>query len=178
MNKKIKTQLDQLNKDLEQLLQRMATYPEDLLNQQPDENSWSAFQVMHHLMLVEQASIHYVQKKLSFQPQLKKAGLGARLRSFIIWLYLTLPLKAKAPALVSGDKLPKRSNLEDIRTAWTTQRKALEAYLETLPDEIWDKAIYKNFGGRLSLGQMLKFYKDHFEHHLKQIDRTIGHVSS
>ena len=67
MKKTIEKKLDKLDVDLRNLLTDLDGYSEKTLNKKPDEKSWSIFQVMNHMILAEQQSLAYVQKKLSFR---------------------------------------------------------------------------------------------------------------
>ena len=178
MKKATIQKLDQLDIELRNLLRELEAYSEAKLNEKPDEKSWSVFQVMYHLLLSEQYSCQYVQKKLSFAPELKKAGLVSGLRRLALNTYLATPLKFKAPAVVNDD-LPQQATFWEIAKKWKDQRVLLRDYLQELPDEHFNKEIYKHpFAGRLSLDGMLAFFQGHFKRHKKQIFRTIRKVDA
>lgn len=166
--------LDQLNSQLNDLLDWMKNFPEERLNRAPDENSWSAMQTMHHLMLSEKHSLMYVQKKMSFQKEFKSTGPLTKLRSVAINTYLNSPFKYQAPAGISGENLPAESSFWETARAWKQQRQELKSFLATLPDEAWKQEIYKHPAiGRLSFEGMLSFFQAHFKRHKKQIRKAI-----
>lgn len=179
MKKNISQRLQKLDKDLEKLFQDLSAYSNETLNRPPAPGKWSALQVMHHLLMAEGYAQRYVKKKLSFNPRLKKAGLGAQWRSFLLWLYLTAPFKFKAPPAVTGENLPAQTSLEETKTLWLQQRRELQDLFESFPDELFSKSIYKHpFAGRLSLKGMLLFFQTHFNRHRKQIERTLKIVEN
>lgn len=170
--------LQQINQELEALFQRWGAFSDQQLNQQPADGGWSPVQVMHHLILAEGGSLKYVKKKLSFNPELKKAGLSAAFRYWMIKLYFALPLKFKAPAVVGDDALPENASLEATRQAWTAVRQELGAYLRELPEEHFEQVIYKHpFAGRMTLQGMLGFFDAHLRRHSKQIERALQEAS-
>jgi len=178
MKKATIQKLDQLDIELRNLLRELEAYSEAKLNEQPDEDSWSVFQVMYHLILSEHYSHQYVQKKLSFNPELKKAGFVSELRRMVLNMYLAAPLKFNAPTAVR-DNLPEHATFWEIAKKWKDQRVLLRDYLQQLPEDFYDKEIYKHpFAGRLSLDGMLAFFQRHFQRHRKQIFRTLRKVDA
>lgn len=174
MTKKVENQLYQIDDDLGQLLKKLKNHSNEELNRVPAPGQWSALQIMQHLMLAEELSVKYVRKKLSFKPALKRTGFGAAWSSFLLKIYLSLPFKFNAPGRVGDEQLPAVSEFAEVSQKWLSQRKELGTYLESLPDDLFAKEIYKHpFGGRLSLSGMITFFKSHFDRHEKQIGRTL-----
>jgi uncharacterized damage-inducible protein DinB len=174
MRTQLQQQLGQLNTELDALLDQLTQYSHQQINQQPTPDSWSAMQVMHHLLLSETLSMKYCQKKLSFEPSLKKAGLMARLRAFFVRYYLLSPFKFKAPPVLATSALPAESDLEGLANQYRNQRAAFEDFLEQVPEKYLDKEVYKHpFGGRLSLSGMVDFFDAHFQHHRRQALRAV-----
>lgn len=152
------------------LLEEVSTLSDEALNRKPASGGWSAMQTMHHLILVEVASMAYLRKKLSFNPEFKKAGLGSHLRFYLLQVSLSLPIKFRAPAPVADDKLPAYATLADTRTRWQEVRAEWTAFLTQMPDGLLDKEVYKHArAGKLGWGQMLGFFETHFKRHLKQL---------
>ena len=175
MKESILKKLHALNAKLENLLEDLQAYSHEALNHKPSADSWSSAQVMYHLMLSENYSLQYCKKKLGFKPTLKKAGIGAKVRSLIVQGYLLSPIKVKAPKAVASPMLPEEGDLVSIAKKWRTQRRELEDFFNSLPAEYLDKEVYKHpLGGRLSLAGMIDFLDAHFVNHKKQIFRTIS----
>lgn len=166
--------LQQIDQELEALFQRWSAFSDQQLNQRPADGGWSPIQVMHHLILAEGGSLKYVKKKLSFKPKLEKAGLAAAFRSWMIKLYFALPMKFQAPAVVGDDALPEHASLEETRQAWMSIRRELSAYLQELPEEHFEKSLYKHpLAGKMALQGMLDFFGAHLRRHSKQIERAL-----
>ena len=160
---------------VQKLLEEMQSYDDALLNRRPESGGWSALQVMEHLILSETLSLQYVRKKIGYGGTFEKRGLNSIWRSFLLWAYLGTPIKFKAPALVAEDKLPEQSSLADVRTRWETLRAEWTQFLEKLPPELIDRAIYKHpVAGRLGWPETIAFFNIHFNRHRKQIRRTLA----
>ena len=177
MRAQLHQDLDQLNVELEALLKNLENYSHEQLNQSPAPNKWSAIQVMHHLMLSEQLSMKYCQKKLSFEPQLKKAGVMADLRAQFVKYYLLSPFKFNAPPMLATPNLPTEDTLPNLAAQYRAQRKTFAAFLAEVSEQYLDKEVYKHpAGGRLSLQGMLDFFDAHFRNHRKQALRAVTTV--
>lgn len=174
LNPKVDKKLQKLDANLTLLLEVLKDYSEETLNKKPAEDKWSVMQVMHHLMLAEGYGQSYVQKKLSFNPELKKAGFVAAWRRLLMNTYIKFPIKINAPAPVSGENLPAYSSFWETAKKWKQQRQELRELLETFPPSHFEKEIYKHpFAGRLTLFGLLDFYDGHFARHRKQINKIL-----
>ncbi|MEQ8703575.1 MAG: DinB family protein [Phaeodactylibacter sp.] len=170
-------QLDQLDQELSRLFRQLERYDNAPLNQQPTDGGWTVLQVLHHLILAEEASVGYIQKKLSFNPVLEKAGFRAAWRLFVVDFYFRMPLKFKAPKGVDREALPEHADFESTKAQWESQRRALRKYLSHLPDAQFDRELYKHpFAGKMSLRQMLQFFGMHIKRHQSQINRVLKEV--
>ena len=173
MKEKIFKARSRYDEQVDKLLEEVSMQREESLNRQPG-NGWSALQTIHHLILVEANSLAYVQKKLSYHPALARAGAGGHWRSFLLWAGLNIPLKFKAPRSVGDEQLPKTSSLSEIRENWQRTRDAWQDFLDQLPYEQADKAVYRHpRAGRLSWIQMFDFFRYHLQRHRLQIRRAI-----
>ena len=175
MNAKTTRALDRLEADTKELLTYLNRYDHQALNSNPKPNTFSALQNLEHLMKSELMSQQYVQKKLSFEPRLKKAGLLTGLRLGWMRVGNRLPIKLKAPKFIAQESLPAESEFYEIVKRWRDQRTALRTYLDELPEELHDKEIFKHpFAGRMTLYGMVVFFRDHLHRHKKQIRRALA----
>ena len=175
MTPSLDRRLKKMDQRLESLLNQLSAYDHTQLNRKPADGGWSALQVMNHLILAEEGSVKYVKKKLSFDPQLEKAGFFSAWRIFLLDFYFKLPFKYKAPPGVGDDALPAESDFKEVSDRWVSSRKALRDYLEGLPPDLFQMSVYKHpFAGRMSLESMVQFFDGHFERHRKQIERVVG----
>ena len=167
--------IDQLDNALDGLFARLTASSDKTLNESPGENEWSVLQTLQHVKMAEELSLKYVQKKLSYNPKLKRAGLQTQLRRVAMHLFFAAPFKIKAPKAISGEALATDASLKNIISDWKDQRARLRVYMESLPDELYKMEIYKHpFAGRLDLAGMFAFYQSHFNRHQKQILRKQG----
>lgn len=172
---KVDNQLKFLDFELTELLKVLKDYSERTLNKKPAEDKWSVLQIMQHLILVEGYGKAYVEKKLSFNPELKKAGIGGAWRKFLMKSLIKIPFKVSAPAPVSGDNLPDESSFWETAKKWKQQREELREFLESLPIEYFDKELYKHpLAGKMSLYGLMDFNVAHFKRHRKQINRILA----
>lgn len=156
------------------LLDDLARLPDDLLNRTPADHGWSAIQTMHHLMLVEEQSMAYLRKKLSFNPELKPAGWMAGVKMLLLKLSLISPFKFKAPKAAS-DPIPTTDTLEAVKSRWLKIRQEWETFFAEMP-EVWeDKAVYRHPRiGLINWLQTIDFLSSHFDRHKAQIKRAIS----
>ena len=170
MTPKIAQQLQQINQDLDELVEELKKFSEAELCRCPGDGQWSALQTMYHLVQAEALSLKYVQKKLSYSPDLKNTDWKNHLRLLVMRIFFKLPFKIKAPKQVDGHQLPPDLNFDLVSKEWMGQRKRLEDYFKTLPPEVFGKSLFKHpVAGRLDLSGMLTFYQTHFDRHKKQI---------
>jgi DinB superfamily len=170
MRKSIEHQLDVLDHELKLLMKELKRFDNKDLNWKPKADKWSVLQVVQHLMRSEDLSLKYVQKKLSFNPVLKRAGIGNFFRILLLKIYLRSPFKRKAPAIVNEESFPEVASFWDLAKQWNAQRATLKSFLSSLPDATFKKAVYKHpLAGRLTLEGMLIFHIEHIRRHRKQI---------
>ncbi|TNE59041.1 MAG: DinB family protein [Bacteroidetes bacterium] len=175
MRSKIQQRNASYQKKVEDLFQKLSSNDDAILNMTALDGGWSAIQTLHHLILTEELALGYVRKKLSFNPRLDRPGPGAWVSEQLLKLYLALPFKFKAPPNVSEEKLPGFTSLKDTKNRWLKIREEWAAFLENLPDELVDKAVYKHpIAGRLGWLGMLNFFHHHFDRHRKQVFRAFG----
>lgn len=159
---------------VEALLRLMEPYDDDRLNRAPAPGSWSAIQVAHHLLLVESLALRYVEKKLSFQPELNRASWREWRNLLVLQVYLHTPLKFRAPDAVGEQHLPTFTPLADTRRQWEAVGAAWQAFLENMPENLCDKAVFRHpMAGRLSWRGTFAFFKAHLGRHRRQLLRAL-----
>jgi uncharacterized damage-inducible protein DinB len=161
-------------KEVHQLLTELESLADARLNQNPVKGGWSAIQTMHHLIMSEEQSLAYVRKKMSFNPDFKRADIGSHVRSFALWLMLTSPFKFRAPKFIAEAYLPANESLANTRKRWEAIQQEWMEFFAELPAELLPKTVYKHpRAGRQTFGQMVGFFRWHFKRHRKQIMRAI-----
>jgi len=160
---------------VESLLNELVPLGDERLNRKPANGSWSAIQTLHHLILVEENSMLYIHKKLSYNPQLEKAGLGSWWRSLLLRAILRMPYKFKAPKSAGNERIPELDTLQEVEARWQKIRAEWTVFFEKMPPDLSEKAAYKHpRAGRLNWLQMLAFFSSHFERHRQQVLRAVS----
>lgn len=175
MKEKILAANARFSASTEALLNELAPLGDDLLNRRPADGGWSAMQTLHHLVLVEENSLAYIRKKLSFNPSLPKSGFSAWFKMILLRLTLASPIKFRAPKSASTERIPEwarfadtAAQLHNIRAEWTT-------FFAEMPPEWEDKAAYRHPRvGLINWLQMIDFLQRHAQRHHKQIRRAIA----
>ncbi|MEL7020174.1 MAG: DinB family protein, partial [Bacteroidota bacterium] len=174
----IKKRLERMDNHLRLLFKELESYSESKLNETPQPDKWSVFQVLHHLIRVERGSLQYVNKKLSHQPELKKAGIQTAMRTAALSVFAGVPIKIKAPTAV-GSNLPPHSTFWEIVKLYKESRHELHTFFADVPAELLNKEVYKHpLVGRMTLVGMLSFFEAHFFRHRKQIYKTLKKVKA
>ena len=170
MDSKLELRFNQLENSRLQLLAELEKRDDKELNFHPGKDKWSVIQVMHHLIIIEQLSIGYINKKLTYKTNINKSGFGSAIRVFVLTLILKMPFRFKAPKIVS--EVPDNSDLNETKNQWDQVRKEMQELFDNLPEDFLNKNIFKHaLAGKMNIYQMLSFMEEHFKHHVKQIDR-------
>ena len=172
MNEKILALFNDLEVIRQLLINKLDIIDANLLNFKPDTLSWSVLEVCHHLVVSEELSLLYLNKKLKYSSEIPAAGMGSSLRSLILNLALRSPFRLSAPKRVS--EFPENLDWTELNNRWSKVRVGMRERLTTIPEDLKNKLIYKHpSAGRLTLYQMLTFFKIHINRHEAQIARLI-----
>jgi len=167
------TKLKHLDILLRSLFSQLETCTHVQLNRRPQPGSWSAIQVMHHLMLSESYSRMYCEKKLKNTTQFTNSSVATHIRLLLLRWYLLSGLKAKAPQRVNTGSLPDSDSLDQVTRQWSEERQLLGTLLEKVSPDYFNKTIYKHpYAGHLTIPGMLDFFVAHFRHHVLQISKA------
>ncbi|MFC6224257.1 DinB family protein [Hymenobacter artigasi] len=173
MNHRLHLKFEQLERSTERLLASAEALGPDQ-NKAPAPGKWSAVQVVHHLLFVEENILKYVQKKLQAEELLPKVGFFTKLRVQFVRLMLRLPgLKFKAPrgvaTLTDAGELP---TLPEMRKSWEASRRQMERLLNEFPSRQQNRAVFPHpRSGRITIYQVIEHLVDHLLHHQQQLDR-------
>ena len=160
--------MEALETEREGLIQLMRSFDNDALSKSPGQGVWSPLEVLRHIIISEEGSLKYVQKKLSFNPKLPRATYLTDLRYRILLGGIYSPFRFKAPAVVVPE--PAEYDLESLVSQWQNVSEGLQTYLGQIDPRWLDYQVYKHpLAGRLSLVQMVGFLKHHLLRHKKQI---------
>ncbi len=176
MHKKLQPLYNKMENTRKELFQKLNSYPAEKMNEKPDEKSWSVVQVMDHLTNAEGNSVKYINKKLSFNPKLKKAGIGSSARYLLLVTAFNLPLKYKVPDVV-GDASNEHS-FDEAKARWDKVRSDIKTMLDGLDDKQVNAELWKHpAAGKMSMSNALKFMELHVQRHQNQIDKILNAVA-
>lgn len=169
----LEQKLSDLSLNTDTLLQDLRGLDPEILQKCPNKNSWSVLQVLNHLQRSELGSLMYVKKKYLGIDEVPNVGIKQKLLMWVSKYMYGGAFRYKAITSLSSPS--NEGSLELAGKNWKTQRKELEDFISSLPQEHINKAVYKHpILGRISMGQMLQFFADHLYHHEKQIDRILS----
>ncbi len=173
MENRIKNKFERLEDSRKALIRTIDSVDESVLNKSPRPGKWSVNQIIYHLQKSEHASYNYVTKKLQ-SDDLTRNGYKSKMASFILKIAFILPLKYKAPKVVSD--VPENLDFSELDNTWKKNRVVLWELISTLTEDTAHRNIYRHpYVGRLNLLQMLTFFQDHFDRHRRQVLRILKH---
>jgi hypothetical protein len=178
MNAKINKQFQRLEILKANLLKQAKNIDSDQFNQKPSPTQWSLGQVLHHLYLVEEGSYQYIAKKTKGIDDIEKSGFKEAWRNFLLRLMLVLPIKFKAPRVVS-ESMPEIVDYEKLVSDWSATRERIGTLLNTLEDSQLKLKLFKHpKAGYLNIIQTIGFVHAHHLHHLKQINGLLSNIQT
>jgi len=140
--------------------------------QQHTPNSWSIAQTANHLYLSEKGSLAYLTKKIKYPDTIPAFQIKSWLAVMMLKFSFYSPIRFKAPPAINmWAEQPLLSQTEIIEK-WKANRKALIDFIKSNHPLFGSHLVYKHpFVGRMTMYQMLIFFNDHMNRHLKQIER-------
>lgn len=170
----LEKKLDKLDTELLSFANELQQYSHEQLNKKANDGGWSAMQCVAHLKLSEQGTIAYIEKKLSFSPELPNKSAVDSWRRMLLLGYLKSPIKFKAPKGIGTAFLPENSELEASLDEWTKYRKQLRQTLRDIDSKYLNKMVFKHpLAGRISIPTTLDFLIAHLQRHRRQALRVL-----
>ncbi len=167
--------LQSLNAQLASLDIELKNLPIEKQTFRPSESKWSVLQVLEHLRASESLSLRYLNYKREQQEETSKnTGLKQSVAMWMLKRRYNNPKPIKGPDAKALN--PDLDGLEynKLMSQWKDSRKDLQKFLESTPEEMFNKALYKHpILGRINLGQMLQFFELHVQRHHRQIKELI-----
>lgn len=172
MDKNLIAKLHKLEHTKDQLLKELSHLSVEKLNESPAPEKWSIAQVVFHIYLAELRSFQYMEKKCSDWQAQPTATFSEKIRSLLLSVSLRLPIKYKAPRVVS-EQIPETVDWAQLIADWADLRKNLHELLERIPSEAYKKQLLKHpIIGKINIPQAITFFQDHFDHHVPQIKKN------
>ena len=173
MREDLRRSLEKLERTKRQTLSLVEGLPSSVLNRKPQEGKWSIGQILFHMQQVEAVSLQYMRKKIENTTLVERTSVRENLRSLLLKVSLALPIKFKAPKVVS-ENIPDTVDYEMLKTSWEIIRIDLDHFVNNLPPEMLQHKIFRHPRvGLINIKQALVFYQSHFDHHLPQIKRLL-----
>ncbi|HNM32084.1 MAG TPA: DinB family protein [Chitinophagales bacterium] len=142
------------------------------LNKIPTDGGWSAAQVLYHCGMAERETINNIVKNLQAHPTKIKENLRSKINGSLLMVFLRLPLKFKAPKIVST--VPENISFDSLKNDYDKSTDDFKKLLQDFPNELRDKLIFKHpIVGLLTIEQTVGFLAEHYLHHEKQLDKLL-----
>jgi hypothetical protein len=114
-----------------------------------------------------------MQKKIQGIDNAGDTGIWEEVKMVLLVVSQRLPLKFKAPQMVVQQTI-QVATLQQVAEEWDQVRYELKQLLEKIPPPHRKRKIYKHVvAGKLNAQQALRFFHEHFIHHLPQINRLL-----
>jgi hypothetical protein len=165
--------MEQLIADLDathkQLMQLVESINPDLFSRRPSEVEWSIAENIHHLYLVEEATLKLLKKKLKEPPQ--QLGLMRRIFKPPTWVVGMRAIRVKAPKYVEPlNAPPKREAIDNFNRVRADIKEIIAKNSKERLMQIVEKhPVLGNYDGL----DWIKIAKYHEDRHFKQIKEVI-----
>jgi hypothetical protein len=169
LQKQTVRRLQDLDASTRRLFAFLRAVPQDLLTQAPSPQSWNILQAVNHIYLAEQLSLRYVRYKVQDPESIPPYTPMTIVRMWLVRWILLSPVKLKAPNAIDmwGDQPVLHP--ADLQDAWKQLRAELHSFIGEYELLLKKRRVYKHiYAGRITLGQMLVFFRLHLEHHHRQ----------
>ena len=133
----------------------------------PAPNSWSALDVIEHLVKVEEGIASRIRPRES-------RGLieTARAKAALVAMYVVFGCRGRVKVPVQAILPLGGATLSDLASRWEAAQAALEERLEGFGPEDWSRPMMRHpLLGRLTPAEGLVFIHRHMGHHGRQVER-------
>lgn len=161
--------LDRLQGEKGSLLDELRRWSPNHLVRRPAENSWSALEVLDHVVLTEREITEAVRKGLA-TPQ--RIGVRDRIGFVMVERIFLTDRRVKVPRAVTSILPGKNLELAGISQRWDADRAELAGLLNDCSDLGARDGIFRHpVAGLMTLPQVLRFFSVHIHHHRFQLAR-------
>lgn len=159
---------DRIEAGIERLLGEMGAMSATQRGYRPTEDAWSANEVAHHLLKVQQMSLSAIEEWRD-KPA-RPRSLKQKIARVAVAAVLRFGIRVRNPAPPTS---PDREiTFEELEPSWAAERARVKRLLDSLDDAALAKAGMKHpVAGPLNVGESLDFVACHLEHHLRQLER-------
>ena len=176
MHASLEKVFNEIESQRESVLASFRSMTVEQLNKVPDPGSWSAAEVLSHVLAAERLSVAYMKKKAQGIQHSARSGVWEEFKMRMLMVSQRLPgLKFKAPKRVV-ENTTRLTSLDEIDNTWKEIRSELRHLLDSIPTEHLDRLIYKHpAAGYLNVRHALIFFREHLHHHGPQLLRLRKH---
>lgn len=173
MQSSLLAKFDRLEKQRQAYTTQIHSLSAEQQAKKPAENQWSAAQLYYHLWKVEQTVLQSILDNMASDRKRRPISFNTRYRSFLLNLFLSLPIKFKVPKMIGA--MPEEINLAEVEKNWQDTRSSWQKLLTDYPTDLLDKEIFKHpRAGVITIGQTLQFLIEHANHHKNQMNRLLA----
>ncbi len=171
----IQRAFERLQSDKQRMLVRLAAWSPERLRFRSGDQSWSALDVLDHLVRVEEAVVASARKN---SRRRHPVPWSDRLRSRMVVALMRSPLRVKVPQTV-GHVIPRNAEeLEMVSRRWlATREEMLEVISALRPEQARFGLLNHPVGGWMDTRTALQFLSAHIRHHGYQLDRISKSLS-
>ncbi len=138
------------------------------LHTRPDQ--WTMLQIANHLYLSEKSALAYLRKKMSYPDTILVYSISSWKTYYLVKLILNTPKKVKAPPPIDMWTQNELLEPDALEIKWNELHHELSAYMEKHSPRFGSHLVFNHpFAGRMTMRQMLMFFCDHMDHHIRQM---------
>jgi hypothetical protein len=164
----VATLLDRVDAQRGALLADVAALSPEAQRWRAHPTAWSAVDVLEHLVLAEQLVLGDLQTASDRVAHVPTGG--DRVRAGMVWLVLRLGVRVRVPA--DAMRPTGQYSLEELRTRWEAQHKALRRFATRLDRRGLRRTIFRHpIAGPLNAIQALRLLAAHLGTHQRQLER-------
>lgn len=163
---------DRLNAGLDRMLSELRGMTEEQRRYKPDEPTWSATQVSHHVLLAQTGIVDQIEKMRGQKSRRRSLFESLRHQAVRFVLWCGIRVKNPAPSAAPDPNV----TLDELEPSWAAERARLSGLLESMGEAALADAGFKHpIAGPLNVAETVTFLATHVEHHLRQLDRIRAH---
>ncbi|MTI39573.1 DinB family protein, partial [Fulvivirga lutimaris] len=158
------------------LVDKVKNLDDEQINSKVNSDGWTLGQVYYHLFLIEDGTFKSIAKKVKEITTLESGGLKSMYRIYLLKIFLALPLKFRAPRLVS-DSIPDTIDIKEVLKNWDEIRDKFSLLLAAQDDRFLKKKVFKHPRvGYIDFYQTIEFIEAHHQHHFRQINNLLSKI--
>ena len=168
--------LTQLETQKTEMLKQVEGWSDARLMFRPAPDTWSATEVLDHVVKVESGIFNTVRKSIDKQ---HPRSIRDRIGFVFLDQVMRSKMKVKTPAAASATLPSADLNLIEIAQRWDRTRVDLAQFLSGIAPEKMSGGVFRHpVSGWMSVPQVLSFFSAHLKHHGYQLENIQAQSSS